>query len=64
MRDFCAALGLVFAIEGLLLAGFTEAMRRRMAEVARQPPRRLRGFGLVAAAFGVLIVWAARSLIP
>jgi len=62
MRDFGAALGLVFAIEGLLLAAFTNAMRRRMAEVARQDAKRLRWFGLGAAAFGVVVVWAARSL--
>ena len=62
MRDFGAALGLVFAIEGLLLAGFTDAMRKRMAEIARLDPKRLRGVGLGAAAFGVLVVWAARSL--
>jgi uncharacterized protein YjeT (DUF2065 family) len=62
MRDFGAAIGLVFAIEGLLLAGFTDAMRKRMAEVARLDPRRLRWFGLGAAAVGVLIVWAARTL--
>jgi uncharacterized protein YjeT (DUF2065 family) len=62
MRDFGAAIGLVFAIEGLLLAGFTDAMRKRMAEVARLDPRRLRWFGLGAAAVGVIIVWAARTL--
>ncbi len=62
MRDFGAAIGLVFAIEGLLLAGFTDAMRKRMAEVARLEPRRLRWFGIGAAAVGVLIVWAARGL--
>jgi len=61
MRDFLAAIGLVFAIEGLLLAGFTEAMRKRMTEVARQNPNRLRGLGLGAAILGVAIVWAARS---
>ena len=38
MHDFGAAIGLVFAIEGLLLAGFTETMRKRMAEVARLEP--------------------------
>ena len=38
MRDFGAAIGLVFAIEGLLLAGFTDTMRSRMAEVARLDP--------------------------
>ena len=63
MRDFGAALGLVFAIEGLLLAAFTEPMRRRMADVSRQDPRRLRWFGLGAAVFGVAVVWAARTLI-
>ncbi len=63
MRDFGAAIGLVFAIEGLLLAGFTDTMRSRMAEVARIEPRRLRWFGLGAAAFGVLVVWLARDMI-
>jgi len=63
MRDFVAAMGLVLAIEGLLMAGFTETMKRRMAEVARVEPNRLRGVGIGAAVFGVLIVWAARSLV-
>jgi len=63
MRDFVAAMGLVLAIEGLLMAGFTETMKRRMAEVARVQPTRLRGVGLGAAVFGVLVVWAARSLV-
>jgi hypothetical protein len=61
VRDFGAAIGLVFAIEGVLLAGFIEAMRKRMAEAARQNPRRPRGVGLAAALFGVVIVWAART---
>jgi uncharacterized protein YjeT (DUF2065 family) len=63
MRDFVAAMGLVLAIEGLLMAGFTETMKRRMAEVARVEPNRLRSVGLGAAIFGVLVVWAARSLV-
>jgi uncharacterized protein YjeT (DUF2065 family) len=63
MRDFVAAIGLVLAIEGLLMAGFTDTMKRRMAEVARVEPSRLRGVGLGAAVFGVLIVWVARGLI-
>lgn len=63
MRDFCAAIGLVFAIEGLLLAGFTDVMRKRMAEVARQKSGRLRGAGLGAAVLGVAIVWVARTLL-
>jgi hypothetical protein len=62
LRDFSAAIGLVFAIEGLLLAGFTEAMRLRMAQAAREPPSRLRALGVGAAVVGVAIVWAARRL--
>ena len=60
MRDFSAAIGLVFAIEGLLLAGFTDMMKNRMAEVAKTEPARLRVLGIAAAAVGVAIVWAAR----
>jgi uncharacterized protein YjeT (DUF2065 family) len=63
MRDFSAAIGLVFAIEGLLLAGFTETMRRRMAQAAETDAKHLRFFGLAAAAIGVAIVWAARRIL-
>jgi len=63
MRDFAAAIGLVFAIEGLLMAGFTEPMRKSMAAAAREDPNRLRGVGLGAALVGVAIVWASRSLL-
>ena len=63
MRDFGAAIGLVFAIEGLLMAGFADVMKKRMAEVARLEAARLRGIGLGAAVLGVVIVWAARALI-
>ncbi len=63
MRDLGAAIGLVFAIEGMLMAGFTEGMRKRMAAAAREDPMRLRGVGLGAAVVGVAIVWASRSLL-
>jgi uncharacterized protein len=63
MRDFSVAIGLVLAIEGLLMAGFTNSMRTRMAIAAREDPAKLRGIGLGAACFGVGIVWASRSLL-
>ena len=63
MRDFGAAVGLVFAIEGLLMAGFTDSMRKRMAVAAREDPMKLRGLGLGAALLGVAIVWASRTLL-
>ncbi len=63
MRDFSAAIGLVVAIVGLLMAGFTESMRKRMAAAAREDPNKLRGVGLGAALLGVAIVWASRLLL-
>jgi uncharacterized protein YjeT (DUF2065 family) len=63
MRDFSAAIGLVLIIEGVALAGFTEAARRRMAEAAKIEASRLRRFGLAAALVGFAIVWAARRVL-
>jgi uncharacterized protein len=62
MHDFGSALGLMLAIEGLAMAAFTEPMRKRMAEVSRLESRRLRWMGVVAAALGVAVVWAVRTL--
>jgi len=61
MHDFGSALGLMLAIEGLAMAAFTEPMQKRMAETARLEARRLRWIGVVAAALGVAVVWAARG---
>ena len=47
----------------MLLAGFTETMRSRMAQAAKEKPSRLRLFGIAAAALGVAIVWAARRFL-
>jgi uncharacterized protein len=63
MRDFSAAIGLVLVIEGVVLAGFTETARRRMAEAAKIGAPRLRMLGLVAAIIGLVIVWAARRVL-
>jgi uncharacterized protein len=63
MRDFSAAIGLVLAIEGLLMAGFTSSMQTRMAIAAHEDPTKLRRIGLGAAVAGVAIVWASRSLL-
>ena len=63
MCDFSVAIGSVLAIEGMLMAGFTNSMRTRMAIAAREDPSKLRGIGLGAAFLGVGIVWASRSLL-
>jgi uncharacterized protein len=60
MADFLAAIGLVFAIEGILLAAFPLGTKRAMAAAIDIPPSRLRITGLVSALAGVLIVWLVR----
>ncbi|WP_342360843.1 DUF2065 domain-containing protein [Terrarubrum flagellatum] len=62
MKDFGAAIGLAFAIEGLLLAAFPTLMRRSMAEAALRPDSWLRAAGLISAVVGVVLVWAARAI--
>ena len=65
MSDFLTALitalGLVLIIEGLLYAVFPDAGRRMMAIALGQPVSRLRVFGLLAAAVGLVIVAAIRG---
>lgn len=61
MRDFGVAIGLVLAIEGLLIAAFPRFMRQSMLETAARPEQWLRVAGLAAAIVGVAAVWLARS---
>jgi uncharacterized protein len=60
MQEIITALLLVCAIEGLLLAGFPEGMKRAMDETAKLPPRILRIAGLVFAVIGIVGLWALR----
>lgn len=63
MKDFGAAIGLAFAIEGLLLAAFPALMRRSMAEAALRPDGWLRAAGLISAVVGVMLVWGVRAFL-
>jgi uncharacterized protein len=60
MADLVAALGLALAIEGIVFAAFPDAMQRAMLDAAQSPKERMRLVGIVSAALGVVIVWAAR----
>jgi len=61
MSDFLAAIGLFFAIEGIVLAAFPLAVKRAMAAALETPDARLRIAGLASALIGVLIVWLVRD---
>jgi uncharacterized protein len=60
MFDFLAAIGLFFAIEGILFAAFPLSAKRAMAAALEMPDSRLRIVGLVSAVIGVAIVWLVR----
>ena len=61
MSDFLAAIGLLFVIEGILLAAFPGGAKRTMAIVLDMPDGPLRLAGIVSALVGVVIVWLVRG---
>ena len=61
MSEFLVALGLLFAIEGLVFAAFPGASKRAMESVLATPEGSLRLVGLASALAGVLIIWLVRG---
>ena len=61
MGDFLVALGLVFAIEGILFAAFPAVAKRSMAHVLETPDGALRLIGVASAVIGVVLVWLVRG---
>ena len=61
MHDFLVALGLVFAIEGLVFAAFPGTAKRAMASVLETPEAALRLVGILSALVGVLLIWLVRG---
>jgi uncharacterized protein len=61
MYDLLVALGLVFALEGLVLAAFPVATKQAMANVLETPEATLRIIGIASAVFGLVVVWLVRG---
>jgi uncharacterized protein YjeT (DUF2065 family) len=61
MSDFLVAIGLVFAIEGILFAAFPAMVKRAIAHVLETPDTTLRLIGIVSAVVGVVVVWLVRG---
>ena len=62
MSDFLVAIGLVFAIEGILFAAFPGPAKRAMAHVTGDAGQRACGWsGSRSAVIGVLLVWLVRG---
>jgi len=60
MTELLTALGLVFVLEGLVLALFPGYVERMTEMLAQVPPDTRRWIGLLAVASGVVLVWAVR----
>ena len=61
MSDFLVAIGLVFALEGILFAAFPGPVKQAMAHVTDTPDATLRIIGIVSAVVGVILVWLIRG---
>ena len=61
MSQFLVALGLLFAIEGLIFAAFPGAAKRAMESVLATPDSALRLVGLASAIVGVVLIWLVRG---
>jgi uncharacterized protein YjeT (DUF2065 family) len=61
MSDFLVAIGLVFALEGILFAAFPGPVKQAMAHVSDTPDSTLRIIGIVSAVIGVVLVWLIRG---
>lgn len=61
MTDFLAALGLVFAIEGLLFASIPNLAKEALRSASETPAERMRLIGIVSAIVGVGMVWMVRG---
>ena len=62
MLDFIAALGLVFAIEGILFAAMPNLAKDALRSAAETPVDRMRLIGIGSAVLGVILVWLARGV--
>ena len=61
MSDFLVALGLVFAIEGLVFAAIPATVKRAMTHVMETPDGALRIVGIVSAVAGIVLIWLLRG---
>jgi uncharacterized protein YjeT (DUF2065 family) len=61
MFDFIAAIGLVFAIEGILFAAAPHHAKEALRSASETPADVMRLIGLGSAVLGVLLVWLVRG---
>ncbi len=58
--DFLVGVGILFVVEGLLLAGVPGFIRGAMESLIKTPDSLLRITGLISAVSGLLLIWLIR----
>ena len=58
--DFLVGIGMLFVIEGLIVAGMPAWIKQAMQSAIKTPDGILRITGLVSAIGGLVLIWAIR----
>ena len=61
MSEFFTAVGLLFFLEGLLLAIFPSRIKSMLELIKNTPENKLRSFGVVFLIIGFLIIWYIKN---
>ena len=61
MRDLITAIGLLFFIEGLVIAMFPSRIKNILKIIEKIPESKLRKTGLIFLVIGFLIIWYIRN---
>ena len=61
MKDFITAIGLLFFIEGLLLALFPSRIKNMLKYIENTNEKQLRVFGTLFLLIGLVIVWYIKN---
>jgi len=61
VKELITAIGLLFFIEGLLLAIFPSRIKNMLEMIKNTPVNKLRSFGLFFLIIGFLIIWYIKN---
>ena len=61
MSDIFVAIGLLFFLEGLLLAIFPSRIKSMLELIKNTPENKLRTFGVIFLVIGFLIIWYIKN---
>jgi len=62
VKELIIAIGLLFFIEGLLLAIFPSRIKNMLEVIKKTPENKLRSYGLSFLIIGFLIIWYIKIL--